>query len=112
MGGEAQLLRYQSEPQRLRMLGRTHCVDLTIYRNQTTVGLDDSHQNFDQRAFARAVLAADGANFTRSERKRDIPERLDPGIGLADAADRQYFLQRRSSPCLRPSVAASDRSDQ
>jgi len=88
MGSEAQLLRYQSEPQCLRMLGRTHCVDLTIYRNQTTVGLDDSHQNFDQGAFARTVLAADGANFTRSERKRDLPERLDPGIGLADAVDR------------------------
>ena len=88
MGSEAQLLCYHSEPQRLRMLGRTHPVDLPIYRDRTTVGLDDSHQNFDQGAFARTVLAADGANFTRSERKRDLPERLDPGIELADAVDR------------------------
>ena len=64
MRRKAQLLRHQSQARSLRLPWLAHHLDLAIQRNRAAVRLDDSHQNLDQRALARAVLAAKSANFT------------------------------------------------
>src|SRR5260370_589792 len=47
----------------------------------------DSQQELDQRAFARAVLAADRADLAGAERERDVAQRGEAAEAFAEAVD-------------------------
>jgi hypothetical protein len=69
MRGEAQLLRYQSETQALCLLRSPYGLCAAVDGDRAAVRLHDPHQNLDECALPRAVLAAQTADFPSAERK-------------------------------------------
>src|SRR5215472_4295313 len=85
-----------------------HDLRLTVDGYRAAIGRDQPHENLDERALARAVLAAQRSNFPAPKRKRDIFEGGDARIGFAHAPDRQDLLQQPSSrPNLEPAASAA-----
>src|SRR5262245_60692895 len=98
MRREAEFLRHEAEAQALCLLRGTHDLRLTVDGDRAAIRRDQPHEDLDERALARAVLAAQRSNFSAPKRKRDIFERSDARIGFAHAPDRQDLLQQPSSP--------------
>src|SRR5262249_41311313 len=107
---EAELLRHQTETQPLRLLRPAHAPGLTVDCDRAAVRLDDAHENIDERALARAILAAKSANFSGADGQRDILERGGPWIGLAHAPDRQDLLQNYPPPRRETPRSGLDRA--
>ena len=53
--------------------------------DRAPVGADQSTEDFDERALARAVLAGEGVDLSGTRRERRVPESLDPAEGTVDA---------------------------
>ena len=85
---EAEFLGDKSEAQRLRVLRAAHGLAHAVDRDRAGVGRENAHQQFDQRALAGAVLAADRADFARRAAK----------------AKRRATRARRAKLLLRPST--------
>ena len=66
--------------------------------NDALVGAMDAGQDFDQRRFARAILADQRGDFTRAQRQADVVQRAHAGKGFAHAGERQ---DRRARPAAR-----------
>src|SRR5215469_7475321 len=98
MRREAEFLRHQAKTQALCLLRGAHDLCLTVDGDRAAIRRDQPHENLDERALPRAVLAAQRSNFSAPKRKRDIFERGDARIGFAHAPDRQDLLQQPSSP--------------
>jgi hypothetical protein len=69
MRSEAQFLSYQPEAEALRLLRPMHVLGVTVDDDRASVGLDEAHENLNERALPRAVLAAQTADFSRVQGK-------------------------------------------
>src|SRR5215475_6875187 len=85
VGTEAELLRHQRDAARLRLARRRNGAGFPVHRQRAGVRPIDAGQDFHQRALARAVLAADGADFARRDVERHVLQRRDRTKALAQA---------------------------
>jgi hypothetical protein len=69
MRSEAKLLRHQPEAEGLRLLRPLQVLGLAVDGDRTSVGLDDAHENLDERALPGAVFAAQGADLSGAKGK-------------------------------------------
>ena len=83
-GRKAQLLGHQSDTERLRVLRVDNCGRFPIDENHAAVRRMHAGDDLDQRALARAVLAADRADFRSLQRQGDIPENFVDAEPLGD----------------------------
>jgi hypothetical protein len=75
MRREAQLLRDHREAKALRGLGRRDLMCLAVDPNRSAIGTMDAHEHFHQRAFARAILAAQRSDLASGDGKVDVMQR-------------------------------------
>ena len=94
-GREAQLLRHQRDAELLRVQRARDCGRLAVNQDDAAVDLMHAGEHLDQRALARAVLAADGADFLGADRQRDVLENLVRAEPLGHPFDSENGLSHR-----------------
>jgi len=86
VGTQAEFLRYQRDAELLRLARIDDGDRLALDHDRPGIGRIDTGQDFDKRALAGAVLAADGVDFTRSKIERHVPECRDRAEAFREPA--------------------------
>ncbi len=100
-GREAQLLRHQRDAEFLSVLRILNSGRLVVDQDHALIRRVQARQNFDEGAFAGAVLAADGVDLARIKRQADVLENRVGSEPLGDSLRRQGQASTLSTSSLR-----------
>ena len=75
-------MRDQRDAKVLRLLRMTNVAPFAVDAHDAPIGLMHAGEDLDQRALARAILPANGADLAAAKRKRDILQHFDRAEAL------------------------------